>query len=732
MVILRDNLFGSKLYDNANLTIGKETELHHIQIFGMTRCQPKGSKVLMANGEWKNIEDIKVGDEVLSPQKDGSKINAKVKEVHHWISPKIFGVYNGNNLLYSCAFNHEIPVVLRNKADNIQAFKVFRKNKTFFTLSYSGDKHITISCRLKKIGGSEVYGFSLDSPSHWYITDNWMVTCNSGKGVTLEKWMTVLFESRKCKIFDLWDAARFENAFYLLPSRFRKWKEGIEDTKGRVWKATSYPTNLLFPHTSDLPKELPPFSKVFTVPINSLTRHDIYALAGNMISENTLQLFDYVISERVRPSTTAPELQRMIAEQTESKSQFYNKMGYKVPKADPRNAAVLMRVLNILIKEKLITSSLCPTCLDIRGEYNARTITSLITKFVRGDSPLRLWLIQWLIRNIYNYIETLEGKNKRLAYIALREAADLIPKNCLTPQQEMIKQNIHRILKQGIGTARLRFIIDTQNPAEIDLIKGQFGITVFHKIKFEDQILDFMKSEARSLFKKEDREMIYFLPKGYTITITPAGRFRSYIIPPRCCHKREQDDFFEEWKKYCAKMGWKPFVNFSKEFEAIENDYKRGIEVNKGILARKYYKMMQKGEIKESEGIDISNVFHKEIEIVKTQSPATIPTQTPVPPAIPLKMPELPEELLINKGYDEEEEEPIEEDLEIDEDNKDDFGKKKEKATKVKKPKPIPMPDPKPKKKPIAELKAQLRDEFSMVDYELEEIKQSIKKKNSK
>ena len=44
---------------------------------GMGKCQTKGSKVLMANGSWKNIEDIKNGDEVISPQEDGSFIFSK-------------------------------------------------------------------------------------------------------------------------------------------------------------------------------------------------------------------------------------------------------------------------------------------------------------------------------------------------------------------------------------------------------------------------------------------------------------------------------------------------------------------------------------------------------------------------------------------------------------------------------------------------------------------------------
>jgi hypothetical protein len=47
-------------------------------------------------------------------------------------------------------------------------------NKTFFYLSAN-----RLSIGLKKGAGQMVYGFTLDSPSHWYITDNWCITHNS-------------------------------------------------------------------------------------------------------------------------------------------------------------------------------------------------------------------------------------------------------------------------------------------------------------------------------------------------------------------------------------------------------------------------------------------------------------------------------------------------------------------------------------------------------------------------
>jgi len=81
-------------------------------VTGRTRCQTKGSKVLMANGEWKNIEDVKIGDEVISPQKDGSNKFSKVIDTHKTQADSIYEIWNmrqnKKELLYKCADNHEI------------------------------------------------------------------------------------------------------------------------------------------------------------------------------------------------------------------------------------------------------------------------------------------------------------------------------------------------------------------------------------------------------------------------------------------------------------------------------------------------------------------------------------------------------------------------------------------------------------------------------------------------
>jgi len=78
-------------------------------------CQPQGSKVMMADGEWKNIEDIKKGDEIISPQKDGSQKFSKVLSTTNWFCNEVYDVETLNRRkrhLYSCSNNHLIPMNL--------------------------------------------------------------------------------------------------------------------------------------------------------------------------------------------------------------------------------------------------------------------------------------------------------------------------------------------------------------------------------------------------------------------------------------------------------------------------------------------------------------------------------------------------------------------------------------------------------------------------------------------
>lgn len=78
------------------------------------KCQVKGDKVLMPNGNWKNIEDIKVGDKIISPQKNGHSKICNVINTHTRFEKNIFQIKEQTRkkrVLYACSGNHLVPII---------------------------------------------------------------------------------------------------------------------------------------------------------------------------------------------------------------------------------------------------------------------------------------------------------------------------------------------------------------------------------------------------------------------------------------------------------------------------------------------------------------------------------------------------------------------------------------------------------------------------------------------
>lgn len=126
-----------------------------IQVSGETGCQPKGSKVLMANGEWKNIEEIKIGDEVISPQHNGTNKFSKVINIIDWFCEENYNVVELNGKkrhFYSCSYNHLIPTYhkyfprIKGKRDNNRKKRVIKnyESKYFSQMSNNAKSHNNI------------------------------------------------------------------------------------------------------------------------------------------------------------------------------------------------------------------------------------------------------------------------------------------------------------------------------------------------------------------------------------------------------------------------------------------------------------------------------------------------------------------------------------------------------------------------------------------------------------
>lgn len=111
------NWLGKQLERIQKLIQGHDRD-YVICVDGPERCLTKGSKVMMSDGSYKSIEDMKVGDMILSPQEDGTYLFSEVKQTHKWFSWENYNVTELNKRkrkLYTCSGNHQIPLNIKIK-----------------------------------------------------------------------------------------------------------------------------------------------------------------------------------------------------------------------------------------------------------------------------------------------------------------------------------------------------------------------------------------------------------------------------------------------------------------------------------------------------------------------------------------------------------------------------------------------------------------------------------------
>jgi len=141
-------------------------------LFGAEKgCFLAGTKILMADGSEKNIEDIVVGDEIRTlsdplraTQANGNVTNTITHTVHEYLIINETLRVTPEHLVYS---NHQfVEAGLVQKGD--------------WLLSSDGE-YITVETIEKERGRTEVYNFTVD-PYHTYIADGFFVHNEKGDG----------------------------------------------------------------------------------------------------------------------------------------------------------------------------------------------------------------------------------------------------------------------------------------------------------------------------------------------------------------------------------------------------------------------------------------------------------------------------------------------------------------------------------------------------------------------
>jgi hypothetical protein len=179
-------------------------------VVGETGCQPAGSKVLMATGEWKNVEDIVGGDKIVGPSPFGKRKKAMVRSITAFATGNVYGIFNTKNkLLYKCSAKHKIPVDIETSTyKKYDAIELYKKKKPFWTYMFINGSIFFVLCHIKKLKRTKVYGIELNTKEQLYVTDNNMITGNSGKSIT------ALNLARSIDITPLGDG-RFKRNFHI-------------------------------------------------------------------------------------------------------------------------------------------------------------------------------------------------------------------------------------------------------------------------------------------------------------------------------------------------------------------------------------------------------------------------------------------------------------------------------------------------------------------------------------
>ena len=151
------------LEDNVKPSVKKKDFDYVLTVDGGEGCQPLGSKVLMANGQFKDIQNVKIGDLVLSPQRDGSHKFSKVINTTKWFSNENYDVFSLNrtkNKLYTCSYNHLIPLNYKQEP-RINGQRLMQDS--YWTLKHYSARHYSkLSRKATKKNTTSLLSFPID------------------------------------------------------------------------------------------------------------------------------------------------------------------------------------------------------------------------------------------------------------------------------------------------------------------------------------------------------------------------------------------------------------------------------------------------------------------------------------------------------------------------------------------------------------------------------------------
>lgn len=489
-------------------------------------------------------------------------------------------------------------------------------------------RNVKIILKRKK-SGCQIYGIEIDkneSQSAWYITDNWMVTHNTSSN---RREVELRWRANQ-KVFCLYDAGRCDMGYFMFPSVSPFWKKPKIDGN-KIVTARSYPTELLYPVTKNMPKKLPFNAKPFTIAVSDLDEDDIVSLTGFQSRETIKGMLNYM-EDFVDDETTAEDYIHIMSaglkKSSDSDSIKPSHHGAKKLKYD---------VFKPLINEGLLSSKKVSTAVDIRSMIKDRhTISVLILR----HCPQKLWgfLAHYFANHIYKNLIGMEGdKMIRVpTTIVFNEVPDLLTTGGEESGESgiAISKLISRIAKQS-RTGNLFMLLDAQLPQELPDVRNIMQrVYVFNSSVPEIQkAMEISGITTRTgMINQDDLSLIPFLPSGYYYLFYQGGVAFQKLAWTRSRTYLEGDDFYEIYDRVYGKSSYVSVLEILKELKEEKKESEATWEYRKELLEKvaleRGVKKVPKDEQIEQEIEEGDPEEHEEIEELEKETEKKIKKRT--------------------------------------------------------------------------------------------------------
>lgn len=413
--------------------------------------------------------------------------------------------------------------------------------------------------KIRKVGLKESYDLVVPKNNNFFLA-NGVLSHNSGKSVAMKSICERYHDNpeRRYKILDLWGGDRSEQLYWSIPNQdinyWMKFKKKLYFKEEGGPK--QYKVRYLFPVTRNLPKKLPantPFvnSKLFTIPIKSITSEDISLVTG-LVSQAGEFLWRECL-ENLRPTDNGAVLEKTMLDLKGGSTVVYKNF------------------VKPLAKELLLQSDKCSLNLDLIEEMKDReTITVLVLDFVHKE--FKLFILGWILRQINTLLDS--GKIRRKNIVMIREAAEFFratDDSVMPDRYKIFRKHISHYIRMGRRGVHL--FLDAQSPNETrGLVESQNDLTIFGKLSGENDRISATQQLYKDglMTKKQIQDMTFLEPGEYYFAESGKKVQKYYLFLPRTMYwKPGYGNFYKNiWKKMVDK-----WTNIDVDIEVLQNEY---------------------------------------------------------------------------------------------------------------------------------------------------------------